>query len=317
MTSAPDMSALRSALGAALPPGIDSGLADDLAVAAACTLAGGAAVLPYYGSSDGDRRDLRVREKAPDDPVTAADHASNRAILDLLDRERPGEAVLSEESAPPGGDMSRRRLWVVDPLDGTREFIDGLGEFAVMVGLAEGGRAVLGAVYRPDPGILDLGLAAGGAWRAEIASSALEAAGGPGGDARILRSLALRPLRVPPRKPGPVRFVHSRSHRPPILDELETALGTVESVPSGSVGVKCGLIAGGEADLYAHPVPYLKEWDTCAPEAVLRGAGGRVTDCLGRPLEYGKSPPTQPEGLLAGTPDVWTRTLPIVRHMAP
>ncbi len=284
-------------------------------MAAAAALAGGAAILPYYG---GAPRDLGVELKAPDDPVTAADHASNRAILDLLARERPDDPVLSEESESPSESTRTDRLWVVDPLDGTREFIDGLGEFAAMVGLAEGGRCILGAVYRPDPGVLDVGIADGGAWRARVrpeAAGDLEERSLPRD--LHLEPLRLEPLHVPPRRDGPVRFVHSRSHRPGALDELEAALGTLESVPSGSVGVKCGLIAGGEADLYVHPVPYLKEWDTCAPEAVLRGAGGRVTDCLGEPLGYGKSPPVQPEGILAAEAEVWTRVLPTVRHIAP
>jgi 3'(2'), 5'-bisphosphate nucleotidase len=313
-------------------PDVGASRLRDLAVATAAAVAGGTAILPYYVGSRGvgephapvDRRRLEVEHKAPGDPVTAADHASNRAILGLLATECPDDPVLSEESEPPPEAGRAHRLWVVDPLDGTREFIDGLGEFAAMVGLADGGRCVLGAVYRPDPGILDLGLADGGAWRARVrvrssgsAPGEGDAESSDGGSGDTLPELLLEPLRVPVRRDGPVRLIHSRSHRPEALDELEATLGTLESVPSGSVGVKCGLIASGEADLYVHPVPYLKEWDTCAPEAVLRGAGGRVTDCLGERLAYGKSPPVQPEGILAAEPEVWSRVLPIVRHIAP
>jgi len=310
VTPTPELQRLRDALRTASGPDAPDARLDELAVAAAAALVGGAAILSYYG---GAPRDLDVELKAPDDPVTAADHASNRAILDLLARERPDDPVLSEESEPPSESARTGRLWVVDPLDGTREFIDGLGEFAAMVGLAEGGRSILGAVYRPDPGILDIGFSDGGAWRARVRP---EAAVDPE-ERGLPRDLRLESLRVPPRRGGPVRLVHSRSHRPAELDRLEAALGALESVPSGSVGVKCGLIAGGDADLYVHPVPYLKEWDTCAPEAVLRGAGGRVTDCLGERLTYGKSPPVQPEGILAAVPEVWSRVLPTVRHIAP
>lgn len=269
-----------------------------------------------------------MREKAPDDPVTAADHASNRAILALLSRKRPGEPVLSEESEPPDEGARGGRLWVVDPLDGTREFIDGIGEFAVMVGLAEGGRAVLGAVYRPDPGTLWLGLADGGAWRAEVPDPGAAAGARPGTPAAGRSAAAsavppglsvLEPLRVDGRAADPVRLIHSRSHTPQGLEKLADAFEGrgLRAIPCGSVGVKCGALAEGRADLYVHPVPYLKEWDTCAPEAVLRGAGGRVTDCRGEFLAYGKDAPAQPGGLLAAAPSIWTDALPIVTTMAP
>jgi len=296
-------------------------LGGDLELAARAALAGGRALFRYYGDeisgprvTDRERASRRARldveEKAPGDPVTAADHASNRAVLELLSRERPEDAALSEESRPPAAGERGGRLWVVDPLDGTKEFIGAIGEFAVMVGLAVDGRAVLGAVYRPDPGILYVGEVGRGAWRAAVDARTFDG---------TLASLPFGPLRVTERADGPVRLIHSRSHTPEGLDRLEEAFGDrgVEGIPCGSVGVKVGVIAEGRADLYVHPVPYLKEWDTCAPEAVLRGAGGRVTDCLGEPLAYGKDRPSQPEGLLAATPEVWRRVLPVVRAMAP
>jgi 3'(2'), 5'-bisphosphate nucleotidase len=86
----------------------------------------------------------------------------------------------------------------------------------------------------------------------------------------------------------------------------------VEEVISGSVGIKCALVAQGAADLYVHPVPFLKEWDTCAPEAVLRGAGGRVTDCAGEPLTYGHPDPRQRGGIFAATRGAWVYARPIV-----
>jgi 3'(2'), 5'-bisphosphate nucleotidase len=110
--------------------------------------------------------------------------------------------------------------------------------------------------------------------------------------------------------------VRSRSHPDDRLRAIEIALGSARVIPSGSVGVKCARIAEGEADLYVHPVPHLKEWDTCAPEAVLRGAGGRVTDCGGRRLRYGKDDPRQPSGILAGDPASWKESLPLVREMS-
>jgi len=276
--------------------------AADLMVAARAAVLGGSATLPLYRSES-----LRTAEKGPGDPVTEADHASNRAILGVLTALCPLDPVLSEESKPPDPGAVSKRLWVVDPLDGTREFIDGIDEFAVMVGLAEEGLATLGAFFVPGSGRLYLGVADGGAWVADC-----EPASGPGSPIMVG---PLRKLSVRERTGAGLRLVRSRSHPDDRLQAIESALGSTEVIPSGSVGVKCARIAEGEADLYVHPVPYLKEWDTCAPEAVLRGAGGRVTDCGGRRLTYGKHDPRQPSGILAGDPASWEESLPLVREM--
>ncbi len=276
---------------------------DDLETAAQAALIGGAAACAYYESDD-----LEVREKAGagrvTNPVTRADHASNDAILEVL-ATRSGEPVLSEESPAPA-DRSGR-LWVVDPLDGTKEFISRNGEFSVMVGLAVGGEARLGAVYQPAAVRLYLGIAGAAAWTV----------------AHPEREARASPLRVDGSPGQPLRLIRSRSHPDAALAQLEERLeerpGGVRIVLSGSVGIKCACVARGGADLYVHPVPYLKEWDTCAPEAVLRGAGGRVTDCRGMPLRYGKHDPVQPGGIFCARPDVYDDVAPLVceigRHL--
>lgn len=264
----------------------------DLGVAARAAWRGGIAACEHY---DGH---LEISLKGENDPVTAADHASNRAILDVLSQHRQQDVVLSEESTPP--DESRRggRLWVVDPLDGTREFIAHNGEFSIMVGLAESGRAVLGAVYEPAIGRLYAGIVGGGAWIVAAARQTPE--------------IAALALSSSPGMRQPIRFARSRSHPDERLRHLVEELGQIEEVISGSVGIKCALVARGMADLYVHPVPFLKEWDTCAPEAVLRGAGGTVTDCAGRPLRYGKADPPQTGGIFAATDAAWRYARPIV-----
>jgi 3'-phosphoadenosine 5'-phosphosulfate (PAPS) 3'-phosphatase len=247
-----------------------------------------------------------------------------------------------------------------------------------MVGLAVAGGARLGVVYRPDPGILYFGTAAGGAWSARLredrARDSGEDDGGEGGagpgsgpdpadrpGGRLgdpasgpdrppgsMRETGPRdrdggeengagqgagdgepevedlgdfrepaPLSLDAARDGAVRIIHSRSHTPDGLDRLAEALGETELIPSGSAGLKCARIAAGEADLYVHPVPYLKEWDTCAPDALLRGAGGRVTDCRGRPLRYGKEERAQLGGLFAARPEVWEAASDAVRSLAP
>lgn len=276
-----------------LPHG--AGRLEDLALAAHAAWAGGIAACRHYGG------ELVVRDKGEDDPVTAADHAANAAILEILHDRRPGDSVLSEESRPPADRGGGGRLWVVDPLDGTKEFIARNGEFSIMVGLAAEGRAALGAVYQPATDRLFAGFTGGGAW---------VVVGAPHG--QEVDRLALPADSGPPR---PLRFVRSRSHPDERLRRLSDALGDIEEVISGSVGIKCALVAQGLADLYVHPVPFLKEWDTCAPEAILRGAGGTVTDCASRPLAYGKADPVQPYGIFAATDAARRAARPILREV--
>lgn len=271
---------------------VENDLGSDLLTAAEAAVRGGEAAIALYGNSEVD-----VRSKGAGGPVTQADHASNDAILSFLRRERPDDPILSEESPHPALLDASDRLWVVDPLDGTKEFLARNGEFSVMVGLALSAAAAAGAVYQPAVERLYLGIVGCGAWLVEHPRD----------------SASIYPLDADRVTIGRLRFVRSRSHPSDRLRRLEAELGDLQSVVSGSVGVKCALIAADLADLYVHPVPYLKEWDTCAPEAMLRAAGGLVTDCSGEPLSYGKPEPVQPGGIFAGTRDAWSRVAPIVR----
>ena len=159
---------------------------------------------------------------------------------------------------------------------------------------------MVGAVYQPVPDRLFLGVVGEGAW--VVADPASR------GGVRALEVAQARP-------DGRIRVVRSRSHGDERLEQLAGYPGGIEWVVSGSVGIKCAMIAMDEADLYVHPVPYLKEWDTCAPEAVLAGAGGRVTDCLGMTLDYGKADPHQSGGIFASRPQVWGQLAPLVRKL--
>lgn len=257
------------------------GLWPELRAAARAARAGGRAAQGFAGRAESVR-------KGDGSPVTAADRASQDEVLAVLRTSFPDDPVLSEEASDPLERLGRRRLWIVDPLDGTKEFLAGNGEYAVMVGLAVDGRAAVGAVYLPARRLMYAGARGLGAWRRE--------AGG-----------AWTRMMAPRAEPGPPRLVGSRSHPDALLVRIQAALGVRDVVPAGSVGVKCGLVAEGRRDLYVHPVPYLKEWDTCAPEVVLRGAGGRVTDCRGEPLAYNKPDPVQPHGIVAGAPGVVER----------
>lgn len=231
----------------------------------------GAAAMSHYGT-------VTAAEKDGGSPVTEADHAANHVIVAGLREAFPDDGILSEESKDRPDRLEQERVWIVDPLDGTKEFLSENGEFSIMIGLAVGGEAVLGVVYRPVGDRLYGGLAGAGAWT--------EVEG---------RRAPLEPASAGDH----LRMVGSRSHSDPLIERMREALAIDDVAPSGSVGLKCALIAEGHRDVYVHPVPYLKEWDTCAPELLVRESGGTVTDCRGEPLRYNKEDPRQPHGILA------------------
>jgi len=250
----------------------------ELHLAAELARAAGRAALHHYGVAT-------AILKVGGSPVTVADREASRIILQGLRRHFPADAVLSEEEEGVAGQARARRLWLVDPLDGTKEFLAQNGEFSVMIGLAERGRSVLGVVYAPALDVL---------WGAA-----------PGLGAFVERDGVRRPLvRRPVAAASPVRLVGSRSHADPLVLALARQLGGAAIAPSGSVGLKCARIAEGLSEAYVHPIPYMKAWDLCAPEAILREAGGTVTDCLGEALRYRRTQPEQPHGIVACAPGV-------------
>ena len=211
--------------------------------------------------------DFKVSYKGKSDPVTQADQQANDLIVEGLQRQFPKDLIVAEESPPPKESLNADCVWYVDPLDGTKEFIAKNGEFSVMIGLALNGQACLGVVYRPDNDILYSGISEQQSW-IEIA-----------GDKKPLRTNGHT-------NPRDLSLVVSRSHRNPAMEEIKTAIGLHHEITSGSVGLKIGLIASGKADVYLEPGPYTSAWDACAPEAILRGAGGRFSDIFGRPIRY-------------------------------
>ncbi len=251
-----------------------SSLTHELEIAERLVREAGKLVSQYYKSN------VSVAWKGANDPVTAADHAANALLVSGLCTAFPADGILSEESADDQSRLAKQRVWIIDPLDGTREFIDHIGEFSIMVGLAIGGRPALGVVYQPVLDLLYRGIVG------ELAEVVLEG--------------QIRPLAVSSVvEPSAMRLVASRSHRNPLVDAVCQRLGIHNERPSGSVGLKVGLLATGVCDLYIHPSPGLKEWDTCAPEAILTAAGGVVTDSWGGPLHYNKVNVRQRQGLLA------------------
>lgn len=236
--------------------------------------AAGDIVLQYYDEK------VAVEWKAPGDPVTVADHAANESIIAALHQHFPGEAVLSEESSDDMSRLGSDIIWVVDPLDGTKEFIKRNGEFSIMIGMVENGKPTLGVVAQPATNFLYSGASGLGAWLAT-----------PGGE-KVLRVSNLE-------QSAQLRMVASRSHFDPRVDRVRQRLGIHEILRSGSVGLKCGLIARGECEVYVHPSSRVNMWDSCGPAAILMAAGGMMTDMNGAALNYSAVDVRHRQGLLA------------------
>ena len=225
----------------------------------------GAATLPYW------RQDLAVELKADASPVTAADLAAHRLLAEGLGQLAAEIPVLSEEACEIALEQRSRwtRWWLVDPLDGTKEFIAGSEEFTVNVALIEQGEVRFGVVGIPASGRCYYGGKDFGAWRSEADG-------------------ATQPLRVRPHPAGSFTVVASRRHSSPaqerLLDSLRGRFGELALANVGS-SLKFCLLAEGSADCYPRLAP-TSQWDTAAAQGVLEGAGGEVLEVAGAPLRY-------------------------------
>ena len=224
-------------------------------------------------------------EDGGEGPVSAADLAVNQWLLDGLAAAFPNApwTLLSEETAKeqltPGQPLPAEWLWILDPLDGTKDFLQGTGEYAVHLALARHGEPVLGVVLLPVIEELWFGLLADGAG----------AAGAEGRAWCENRAAEGRPATLSPRRElGELVLVASRNHRDQRLEQLLEALALGDTKAIGSVGGKVATILRGETDLYislsGKSAP--KDWDMAAPEAVLRAAGGAFSHADGRALRY-------------------------------
>jgi 3'(2'), 5'-bisphosphate nucleotidase len=266
----------------------------ELAVARRLTLDAARLAERYFGQP------VAVERKPGGEPVTVADKEANALIVAALAAEFPADAILAEETPD---DLARRlatpRVWMVDPIDGTRDFIRGRSGFAVMIGLCVVGQPVVGAVYQPIGRRLYFAARGGGAWMA------VEDAAPAPIHASAVDSLA------------EIRLVASRSNREPIIDAVRTRLGISDEQNVGSVGLKLGLIARGDRDLYVNPSSHSSAWDTCAPEIILVEAGGRLSDLTGAPLRYHEPEVRHLRGLVASNGRLHERVLAELRGLFP
>ena len=242
-------------------PMSDSNLEHDLDQLVDLSRRAGIAILEWY---DGD---MGITQKADNSPLTKADLASHELITAELARLWPEIPVLSEESAdiPWGTRRNWRQYWLVDPLDGTREFINHNGEFTVNIALIQDHNPVLGIVHVPVTDISYFGARDFGAWRRHGSEAA-----------------AAIDVRQPATEP--VIIVGSRSHANPDLAGQLNKLGPHELISMGS-SLKFCRVAEGLADFYPRLGP-TSEWDTAAAQAVVEAAGGQVVKIDGSPLTY-------------------------------
>ncbi|WP_339492252.1 3'(2'),5'-bisphosphate nucleotidase CysQ [Pseudomonas sp. E141] len=230
-------------------------------------LKAGEAILPFW------RANVQVNHKADASPVTAADMAAHDVIVAGLTALAPDIAILSEEDANIAQSVRAgwQRWWLVDPLDGTKEFISGSEEFTVNIALVEQGRVVFGVVSMPTNGRFYVGGAGFGAWRGD----------------KGVEPLPIEVRNVP--APGDAfTVVASRRHTSPeqerLLGGLSESLGELQLTSIGS-SLKFCLLAEGAADCYPRLAP-TSQWDTAAAQGVLEGAGGEVLDLRGEPFCY-------------------------------
>jgi 3'(2'), 5'-bisphosphate nucleotidase len=272
-----------------LPPleGRALGLEEEIRVALQAALAASGILQAHF-------RDLPPSEaKVDGELVSAADRDADRLIRATLGRSFPDDALLTEETPDDGHRLETRRVWIVDPLDGTRDFLEGSSEFAVHIALVEDGRPLLGLVHRPSSGRTWLGVPGGGAWVGDGSVDAWTTI-------RVAEPLT------------PWRIALTRRMLGPAVEALLRRLPSHVLVRSGSSGLKGAMVGDGRCELYAGMTSRMKEWDLCAPHAVVEAAGGRAVDLRGEPLSYNRPDVRARRGFLATTPALLHRLMPIL-----
>ncbi len=241
-------------------------------------------------------REFTADEKADRSPVTEADRRINEFLVDALLEAFPGDRVIGEESEFDGT-IDAHRVWFVDPIDGTKDFIKKNGEWSVMIGLAIDGVASLGVVTEPTRERSFWAIAGEGAWLRTAE-----------GDRRVHVNTTS--------DAAAATVVGSRSHPDPRIERVVARLGVGNSYPHGSVGCKLAHIAEGRADMYFNFSGKCSMWDTCGPEVIIREAGGDLVGFDGARIHYGGASTgvEQPFVAVAG---VWMdRVLEVTRSMA-
>ena len=215
------------------------------------------------------------------EPVTAADRDSSALIVERLSADFPSDAILSEEAADDAKTrISKARSWIIDPIDGTAGFIKKDGDFSVQIGLADGREPVVGVVLMPFHDVLYYASKGSGSFAVQ------------NGETTQLTVSTTTDF-------GEMILALTKNHYSNKMAAIIDAFGFASKVRRGSVGLKVGLIAERECDIYIHPSPRTKLWDTCAPQIILEEAGGKLTDLFGAPMRYDIADVQNHNGILA------------------
>jgi 3'(2'), 5'-bisphosphate nucleotidase len=261
----------------------------ELDAATELAVSAGQLLLKHYEPSP------EVEWKESGDPVTQADRLASGFLVRALRSRFPNDAIVSEEESDDPDRCRKSRVWIIDPMDGTREFIEHRSEFSVMIGLAMEGAPVLGVIYHP------------------VAEKLYYAA--PGSGASLKAHGEVTSLRVSPESdPRRMTIAVSRSHHSPAIDSVCTRLQITRSIRSGSIGLKVGIICEGRAHLYLDMSGRTSLWDTCAPTALLHEAGGRMTDLKGMHLRYDTPGIRNRNGIIASNGTIHDRIVEAVNY---
>lgn len=265
-------------------------LVNELDAAVALAREAGAAILKRYALEIIKEDKIGLDDRS--EPVTEADREASRIIVAGLSARFPNDAILSEEETDESESrLARDRVWIIDPIDGTWGFIKKDGDFAVQIGLAEGGKAVVGVVYLPAHDKLYYASSGNGAFVVE-----------KGGEPERLHVSQNADF-------SDMNIAVSRNHRSPKMWKIVEVLGLKKEIERGSVGVKMGMIAERECDLYIHLSHRTKFWDTCGPQIILEEAGGKVTDLFGDEFRYNIGNVLNLNGILASNGIAHEQTL--------
>ena len=255
-------------------------LEQELETAISLARIAGARILEFYAL------EIIVEEKLGADnltePVTIADRTASKIIVEGISEAFPDDAILSEEETDDAENrFAGKRVWMIDPIDGTWGFIKKDGDFGVQIGLTENGEVILGVVYLPVHGKLFYAVKNRGAFLIENADE----------PKRLQVSAKTNFMEM--------NLASSRNHRSPRMHRIIEDFGIRREIQRGSVGLKVGLIAEQICDLYVHLSPRTKFWDTCAPQIILEEAGGQMTDVFGALLRYDLRDVQNHNGVLA------------------
>lgn len=239
----------------------------------------GQAILEFYES------DFLVEHKTTKDsftePVTIADKTASKIIVEGLAEAFSNDGILSEEETDTHHRLDKKRVWLIDPMDGTKGFVQKNGDFAVQIGLAEDGEMVLGVVFLPFFNHLYFASKNSGAFLVENEETP-------------------KRLQVSDKTDfSQMTIAVSRDHRSGKMSDIIEHFGIQQETSRGSVGLKIGLISTQTCDLYIHLSPRTKHWDSAAPEIIITEAGGNLTDLFGEKIIYNTSDVHNYNGLLA------------------